>query len=301
MALLLRCCACVVSLLLVLAPARAAGLEGYRFEIVTGDDTGVTRQIADDLSLRLQALLGKAGGARGAHKKTIYVAIGPVALRNRLAHPFDGVLISAYTSSQVCHALLAGVPVGRAAQVTAVFAEPAPADQLRLIALLYKRPLKVAAIISSDTAYLDAGLRAAVMPEGSVLDIARVQPGEDLNAVLARQANTEVLLALPDRAVFNTENIRNILLTTYRHNHAVVGFSADMVNAGALASTYSRIEDINAQIGEIVAELVETGTLATPQFPRYFASVVNEGVARSLGVAVDDTARRFARHPNGGH
>jgi hypothetical protein len=38
--------------------------------------------------------------------------------------------------------------------MTAVYAEPAPADQLRLAALLYRRPVRVAAILGPDTGFL---------------------------------------------------------------------------------------------------------------------------------------------------
>ena len=42
---------------------------------------------------------------------------------------------------------------------------------------------------------------------------------------------------------------------------------------------------------------IVTGNLPPPQFPRYFRTVVNEGVARSLDVRVTDNARRFANLP----
>jgi ABC-type uncharacterized transport system substrate-binding protein len=70
-----------------------------------------------------------------------------------------------------------------------------------------------------------------------------------------------------------------------------------MVKVGALATTYSEIEDINTQVAEIAAAFVVTGELAPPQFPRYFRTLVNEGVARSLDVRVTDNARRFSRLP----
>ena len=114
--------------------------------------------------------------------------------------------------------------------------------------------------------------------------IEELAPGDDINRVLNRIAPNEVLLAMPDSGVYNAENIRNILLSTYRHKQGVIGFSADMVKAGALASTYSDIEDINAQVAEMAAAFVATGELAPPQFPRYFSTIVNEGVARSLDI-----------------
>jgi hypothetical protein len=43
---------------------------------------------------------------------------------------------------------------------------------------------------------------------------------------------------------------------------------------------------------------VAGGELAPPQFPRYFRTIVNEGVARSLDLIVSDEVRSFARRPD---
>ncbi len=55
----------------------------------------------------------------------------------------DCVVISAYTSSQVWRGLTARLPKPRRAAITAVYAEPAPNDQMRLAELLYGRPVRV--------------------------------------------------------------------------------------------------------------------------------------------------------------
>jgi ABC-type uncharacterized transport system substrate-binding protein len=170
-----------------------------------------------------------------------------------------------------------------------VYAEPAPSDQLRLVAQLYRRKVAVAAILGADTAFLKPAL------EGEMVSVLEADADEDINRLLNQLGQTDVLLALPDSAVYNTENFRNILLSTYRHKQGVIGFSADMVKAGALATTYSEIEDINAQVTELVAGYVTGGELPPPQFPRYFRTIVNEGVARSLDVEVPDAVRNFAR------
>jgi hypothetical protein len=180
---------------------------------------------------------------------------------------------------------------GRPFASTAVYAEPAPGDQLRLAALLYRRPVRVAAILGAGTAFLRPALEAEQV---AVLDAG----GEDINRLLNQIAQADALLALPDSAVYNTENIRNILLSTYRHKQGVIGFSGDMVKAGALATTYSDIEDIDAQVAEIASAYVAGGELAPPQFPRYFRTIVNEGVARSLDLVVGDEVRGFARRPD---
>ena len=275
--------------LLAMAPAQAEQVHGFRFHIVTGDDSAQTRRIADDLYKRLVPLSAMFRTELAQRRRMVYIAIGPVALRDVARRKDDSVVISAFTSSQVWRAIAAGAPPARAAAMTAVYAEPAPADQLRLAALLYRRKVTVAAILGADSGYLKPVLHGIAAVE-------ELAPGDDINRVLNRIAPSEVLLAMPDSAVYNAENIRNILLSTYRHKQGVIGFSADMVKAGALASTYSGIEDINAQVAELAEAFVATGELAPPQFPRYFSTIVNEGVARSLDIEVGDAARKFAHH-----
>jgi hypothetical protein len=282
----------VVALAVALAggacAAHAEEVKGFRFQIVTGDDSLITRRIVNDLYKRLVPTFAVFRTELAQKRRMLYVAIGPTALRDVASRRCDCVIISAFTSSQVWHAILAKAAPARAASMTAVYADPAPADQLRLVSLLYGRKVTVAAIVGASTSFLKPVLAGPV----EVQDMAE---GDDINRVLNRIGQTEVLLALPDGEVYNPENIRNILLSTYRHKQAVIGFSADMVKAGALATTYSEIEDVNAQVAEVAASFVATGQLQPPQFPRYFRTIVNEGVARSLDVSVDDSARQFAR------
>lgn len=267
---------------------RDGEVAGFRFEILTGDDTEITRRIAEDLYKRLVPTFAAFRTELAQKRRMLYVAIGPVALRDAVARRCDCVVISAYTSSQVWRAVTARVPRNRSGAMTAIYAEPAPADQLRLAALLYGRPVRVGAILGPDTAFLRPAL------DGSV-EVQSFAPGDDINHTLNRMTRSEVLLAMPDAAVYNTENVRNILLSTYRRKQGVIGFSADMVKVGALASTYSEIGDINTQVAEVAAAFVATGELAPPQFPHYFRTMINEGVASSLELRVSDAAREFAR------
>ncbi|WP_229458792.1 hypothetical protein [Massilia glaciei] len=284
---------CLLASLSAGAFASAAALQ--RFQIVTGDDSALTRRIALDLHKRLVPVFADDNVEKvddGLPQRKVYVAIGPVALREAIMRKPEGVVIAAFTSAHVWRSVVAEVPRGRKSSVTAIFAEPAPSDQLRLIQLLYKRPVRVSAIVSADTAFLKPFLQGAA-------EIEDYHQGDDINGALKRIAKAEALLAMPDREVYNTENIRNILLSTYRHNQGVIGFSSDMVKTGALASTYSEIEDINAQIAETAATFIATNELAGPQFPRYFRTIVNAGVARSLKVVLDDNVTKFGRRPPG--
>jgi hypothetical protein len=289
--------ACVIAALTLSTSAHPAKptqqpAEGFRFQILTADDSTVTRRIAEDLYKRLVPIFSPFRTELAQRRRMLYVAIGPAALREVASRRCDCVVISAFTSSQVYRAIMKAAH-GAASPVasTAVYAEPAPADQLRLATLLYRRPVRVGAILGADTAFLRPALEAdkvAVLEAGD---------GDDINRLLNQIAQTDVLLALPDSTIYSTESIRNILLSTYRHKQGVIGFSGDMVKAGALATTYSEIEDIDAQVAEIASAYVAGGELAPPQFPRYFRTIVNEGVARSLDLRVDKEVRGFSHLP----
>ena len=263
--------------------------QGYRFEIVTGDDgSAVTARITDDLYKRLVPTFAAFRTELAQRRRMVTIAVGPDALRKVAARRCDCVVIAAFTSSQVWRSVLKKLPPARAAAMTAVYAEPAPLDQLQLVSLLYRRPVRVAAILGQHGDFFAPGLQGRV-------EAVQAGPEDDINYLLGRLGRSEVLLALPDSSVYTPENVRSILLSTYRRKQAVIGFSSDMVKVGALASTYSEVEDINAQVAEVAASFVATGELPAPQFPHYFRTAINEGVASSLDIVVSEDARRFAR------
>ncbi len=288
----LRRLAAVLAMCLAACAASAAPrdkAQGYRFEIVTGDDgSAVTARITDDLYKRLVPTFAAFRTELAQRRRMVTIAVGPDALRKVAARRCDCVVIAAFTSSQVWRSVLKKLPPARASAMTAVYAEPAPLDQLQLASLLYRRPVRIAAILGQHGDFFAPGLQGRV-------EVVQAGPEDDINYLLGRLGRSEVLLALPDSSVYTPENVRSILLSTYRRKQAVIGFSADMVKVGALASTYSEVEDINAQVAEIAASFVATGELPAPQFPHYFRTAINEGVASSLDIVVSEDARRFAR------
>jgi len=279
----------------------AYGLDTQRhdYEIVAADDSEATRRIVADL--RKQIPVAQLFSSQDKHstkgKSPVYIAIGPAGLRAALTQGSDGVILSLYTSSQVYHAILDGASEPHPKQITAIYAEPSPSDQLRLISMISRKQGGVAVILSNKTAYLEPILQGAAAQLKTPLTVEKFNDGDNINRVLSRIADVPTILAMPDSAVFNAENIRNILVTTYRRSQPVIGFSAPLVKAGALASSYSDIEDIDAQADEILNEFDASGKLPDPQFPRYFSVIVNDDVARSLNIVVDDSVKKFARKP----
>jgi hypothetical protein len=281
-------------------PASAAsGFDEHSLRIVVSDKGNASEQVAAAIKRRYpssQLLVGwNATNVKG--RSTIDVAVGPAALRALLESGTDGFIISVFTSSQVYRDILDKAPKVRAKKVSAVFAEPSPVDQFQLISRLYKRRVRAGVLVSEATAYLTPVLLKAATVADIDLRVESVNDGESPTRALNRIANAAVILAIPDSNVYNTDSIRSILDTTYRRNQSIVGFSPSMVRAGVLASVYSDADDIAAHLAELIDELATTGLLPMPQYPKYFQVQINDSVARSLNVVVDESARAFSRNP----
>ncbi len=95
----------------------------------------------------------------------------------------------------------------------------------------------------------------------------------------------DALLAIPDPFIYNRETAQPILLTSYRYQKPVFGYSQSYVRAGALAAVYSSTRHLAKQAAEIAIRTQQTsGLLPPPQTPKYFAVQVNQQVARSLNI-----------------
>ena len=106
--------------------------------------------------------------------------------------------------------------------------------------------------------------------------------GEALSYLLD---DIDVLLALPDSRIHNSQTISHILTTAYRNNIPVFGFSSAYAKAGAIAALYTSPEDIAHQISDTVLDLLNHDRFDShSQQASYFSVSFNFEVARSLGL-----------------
>jgi hypothetical protein len=128
-----------------------------------------------------------------------------------------------------------------------------------------------------------AGLKLVVAPE--------VNGPDDLYPSLKEAlGSADVILALPEPAVYHGASLQNILLTTYRARVPLVAFSAAYVKAGAVLAVYSTPAQVARRAAEMVRIWLGSHSLLSPQLPREFAVAVNARVAASLGLRIDDAA-----------
>lgn len=277
-------------------PTRTTSVQRYELRLVIGDKSVSTLQIAATFTRRFPLISVIAPGDEGGigSRSSLYIAVGPEALRYLVIKGITDPIISVFTSYKVFNAIIGSAPE-RTRNLTAVFADPSPVHQFQLISLVYGKPVKVGVILGETNRRFASVLRRSLQNRNIDLTFDILESGEDIAKSLARLSEVHAILAIPDSSVYNSESIRTILVTTYRKNQAVFGFSTALVKAGALASTFSEIEDIAMHVQEIVADYDGPGTLPEPQFPKYFDSVVNQDVARSLDIVLSPQIRAFTR------
>lgn len=102
--------------------------------------------------------------------------------------------------------------------------------------------------------------------------------------------HSDVLLALPDKNIYNSHTVKNILLTSYRHRKPVIAFSNNFVNAGALASIHSSVEQISHSASTLIEQYFKLGSqFKKPvNYPQSFDISINRQVFRALEIPSPD-------------
>jgi ABC-type uncharacterized transport system substrate-binding protein len=171
--------------------------------------------------------------------------------------------------------------------VTAIFLDQPYYRQVQLVTSILPDKRNIGILYSIPSSELD-GLRQELNEHHLKLHEQKIDPTHTLSDSLQDilTGRSELLLALPDAAVYNDSTIRNILLATYRRGIPLIGYSSSFVKAGALCAVYSTPAQIATQAVRMVVHFKNSHKLPAPQFPREFEVMVNGQVADSLGLQV---------------
>lgn len=217
----------------------------------------------------------------------LIVAAGSSALRHVLQQGGAAPIIATLIPRQSYEKLLAENQ--RPRRITAIFLDQPPARQAAFLRYLLPGKKRIGMLVSHETQVSIASFRQSFSAAGLTLETAESDSESALlpalNALLPR---VNLLLAIPDTSIYRRENIKAILVTSYRFQRPVVAFSAAFVNSGALAALYSTPAQIARQTGEMISAF--TNSLPPPVPPSQFAVVINQNVAQALDLSVPDEA-----------
>ena len=119
------------------------------------------------------------------------------------------------------------------------------------------------------------------------LETEQVAADEDIGRRLRLLVSrVDVLLALPDRAVYNSSTVYAVLLTTYSARVPVIGFSSALVRAGAAVGLFTSPQNGAEAIVSAVQAYRSTGVFLTDDASIPFSIEINKDVLRSLRLPV---------------
>ncbi|RON58328.1 ABC transporter substrate-binding protein [Pseudomonas frederiksbergensis] len=163
-----------------------------------------------------------------------------------------------------------------------LWSDPPLERQLRLTRLLLPQVRRVGVLYDRHSEFLLKELRLAALPLGLEIVTESWDNTNDSRPLQTLLKNCDVLLGLDDPDLYNPKTAKNLLLSSYARQMALIGPNAAFVKAGSLASTYSDQSDWLA----ILDDLLDRPPASWPRtlYPKHFKVLSNPQVARSLGI-----------------
>ncbi|MFA6120246.1 MAG: ABC transporter substrate binding protein [Sideroxydans sp.] len=267
----------------------ASAAEPLHITLVLSDDTPLYQSFADSLSQNLNAqakiVVMQAEAFTAAEPKADLIVTVGIKAANQVAPQSNTPLLATLVTLDQHAKLSRQRPKG--ASLSAIFLNQPFDRQLALLRAALPDSARIGLLYSAETRSNADELKNKAAQQGVDL-IARLSlSGEslhdDLEALLDR---SDVLLAIPDSNIYNSNTLRNILLQSYRHDVPLVGYSQSLVRAGALCAVYSTPEQIAAQASAMALQFAKNKSLPAPQHPKLFSIEVNADVARSMGITL---------------
>lgn len=215
----------------------------------------------------------------------VVVSLGVEALRQVLNRDLRTPVIAALVPRQSFEAAVSRAGSKTAALTAAVYLDQPVARQLELLRLALPGARRIGVLWGPESEAQQPALQAALRARAMQEVPGYVSGSTPLfEALQSAMEDVQVLLAWPDPKVYNSATVANILLTTYRARVPVMGFSAALVNAGALLSVHSTPQQIGQQAAQMVRTSLQSGLPPGSQYPVEFEVAVNERVAHTLGM-----------------
>ena len=261
-------------------PAYTEFVDNFRIDLANSQNNGLRVNVV---------VMQELDNFEVAENSELVIALGAKALEAASMLKHTTSVLSVYTPLLIFNQILANSKRELSNFSTIVLDQPYW-RQLALIKTVLPETKKVGVLLGpASSQYLDV-LKDEADQLGLTLMDENVSNDADLIPKLKKLLDSsEAMLAIPDRSIYNRETAESILLTSYRHQKPMFGYSQSYVKAGALASVYSSTKQIARQAVEIaIKSQPASNQLPSPQIPKYFSVAINQQVAHSLNIAIAD-------------
>lgn len=174
-------------------------------------------------------------------------------------------------------------------QFSAIYLDQPLERQLALIELALPEAKSVGVLWGPDSIARAPALRLVAANHGLTLTESMVTNQQGVFPGLRQVLNeSQVLLAMPDPQVYNSNTVQNILLSAFREKVPMLAFSPAYVKAGALLGLYVTPTQAGKHAAVLVWDVLRDRPLpSSPVESNDFEVAVNEHVARVMSLTLD--------------
>lgn len=248
----------------------------------------IKAEVARSTELRVQYLASATTAWKPSEAPSLVVTVGVDAASAAMQGVDPNTPVLCVLIPRIAfEALVAAKKDGR--KPSAIYLDTPPHRQLELIRQLLPQARNVGVVLGNVSLRDKDMLKSAARDRGLNLLSDLAQRDSELYPVLKSVlAESDVFLAVPDPVVINASTAQNVLITAFRSQVPVIGYSASYVKAGALAAVYSTPQQIGLEAGQIIKTQQRSNSLPAPKHPKYFLVGVNASLMRTLGMPAAD-------------
>lgn len=184
--------------------------------------------------------------------------------------------------------------------VTGVVLEFPQETQLRWMRRLLPEAKRIGVLFDPalNQAWVDSARRAAEQ-EGMELVPIPVTRATDLPAALKKlDRSADILWAVPDKTVYSSKTLKEVLLSSFRSRIPMVGLSNAWVKAGALYALDRDYRELGRQCGALAGKLLAgvSPAMVKPETPNTAVYSLNLKTARHMKITIGDDLAAKAVH-----
>ena len=231
------------------------------------------------------------------HQKGVYLIIGRDALTKFIDLKFNAPSIAVFIKNSSFHHTIISAEHSYYAQgeqlntthIGAIFSDPLLSKQINIVKQIIGEEQSFGVILSPITLFLKPLINQYATQNNIKVKFIEYQKEDSINKALNSLNKQKAILAIPDRIVWNSTTLKNIIISTYKNEQPVIGFSRTLVKAGAVATLYSNLDDIVKETFDRINQLytkkksINKKALITNS-PKYYSLKTNRDVLLSLNL-----------------
>ncbi len=270
--------------------------------ILTTNDTLAVNEFVKEMKLALEEQNGikvnlsksDSGLSINIPKDTLVVAVGTQALTYASNLSDSTAVIGVLVPKSSYESILADSK-RNPSHFSAIYLDQPFTRQFSLIKAIFPDITSIGALLGPVSQFQSNDLQNAAKQFNISVSIRLVNKADELqNNLESLMIGKQILLAIPDPLIYTRETAQTILLTSYRHQTPVIGFSQSYTKSGAIASVFTSPKQFASEVSETIKRLPKDRFSLPPvKASNQFSIEINRQVARSLDIPIPSDAAIF--------